>query len=217
MNNLNGKKIIVTAGPVWVPIDKVRIITNVFGGALGYEIANEAARQGAEVILLMGPGRVHFTGKEKFKLIKFKYYDEIYKILKKEISSKKYSAIIQSAAIPDYVPVETKSGKIKSGKKELVLKFKPTKKMIDEFRKWDEDIFIVKFKLEVDKNKKELVEIAYKSMLYSKADLMVANQLDNIGTNHEAYLMDPQKNIKTIIGKNNIARELVKEIQKRLN
>jgi len=212
MANLKGKKIIITAGPVWVPIDKVRVITNVFSGALGNEIAKEASRRGAEVILLMGPGRVNFTGKEKFKVVRYKYYDEIYKLLKKEISTKKYDIIIQSAAIPDYIPVKTAKRKIKSGQKELILKFKPTKKIIDQFRKWDRDIFIVKFKLEVSKKVNELIDIAYQSMLDSRANLMVANNLENISVNHKAYIIDKQKKVKAVFGKGEIAKELIKEI-----
>ncbi len=214
MNNLKGKKIIITAGPVWVPIDKVRVITNIFGGALGYEIAKEASRQGADIVLLMGPGRVRFTGRENFKLIKFKYYDDIYRILKKEISTKKYCAVIHSAAIPDYVPIKENKGKIKSGKKELVLRFKPTKKIIDQFRKWHKDIFIVKFKLEAINNTKKLIEIAYKSMLYSEANLMVANKLESVKKEHTAYIMNFKKEIITARGKRNIAVKLVNNISK---
>ena len=82
---VNKKKILITAGPVWVPIDKVRVMTNIFGGALGYEIAKQAAKLGFDVVLLMGPGRTCFTNKEKFKIIKFKYFEDIYELLKKEI------------------------------------------------------------------------------------------------------------------------------------
>lgn len=216
MNNLKNKKIIVTAGPVWVPIDKVRVITNIFGGALGYEIAREAARNGAQVTLIMGPGRVCFGKKENFKLIRFKYYEEIYKILKKEISTKKYQVIIQSAAIPDYVPIKTEKGKIKSGKKELELKFKPTRKIIDLFKKWDKNIFIVKFKLEVGKNTKELINIAFASMKQSHAEIMVANKLEKSGRNHEAFLINQKKQIRSVYGKSNIAKELIKEIGEKL-
>ena len=56
---LTGKKILVTAGPTWVAIDRVRVITSIFGGRLGVTIAREAARRGASVVLLLGPGRAN--------------------------------------------------------------------------------------------------------------------------------------------------------------
>ena len=213
---LNKKKIIISAGPVYVPIDKVRVMTNIFGGQLGYFIAQEASRLGAKVTLLMGPGRVIFNGNEKFKVIKYKYFNDIYKILKNLLNSKKYHIIIHSAAIPDYIPVNTYKGKIKSGQKELIIRFKPTIKIIDKFRKWDKDIFIVKFKLEVGKTKKQLIKIASQSMMHSRADLIVANELNNISLNHKAIILDKNKNILNLEGKKMIAKELLELINQKL-
>lgn len=212
MDKLKGKKIIVTAGPVWVPIDQMRVLTNIFGGSLGYVVAQELSDSGAEVVLLMGPGRIFFSGKEKFKVEKFKYYEEIYKILKEKIGSGKYDAIIHSSAIPDYLPIKKKPGKIKSGKKELVIKLKPTVKIIDQFKKWDPEIFVVKFKLEVGKTKKQLIDVAYKSMMNSKADLMVANELAGVKKKHIAYLIDKNKKVTNLKGREQIAKKLVKKI-----
>jgi phosphopantothenoylcysteine synthetase/decarboxylase len=213
---LKGKKIIITAGPVWVPVDKVRVMTNIFGGSLGYIISKEAIRLGAEVLLLMGPGRACFKGNEGFDLIKFKTYDEIYNLLKNEVSSKKYDILIHSAAIPDYVPKTTKNNKIKSGKKELIIKFKPTIKIVDQVKKWDPNIFLVKFKLEVNKNEKELTNIAYKSMIHSNADLMVANELNKISSNHRAYIIDRNFNYMECQKKVKIARKLLEIIKNKI-
>ena len=210
------QKILISSGPVWVPIDRVRVMTNVFGGALGYVMAEVATQAGFDVTLVMGPGRVKFSGQEKFKLIKFKYYDEVYKILEEEIQSRKYDVMIHSAAIPDYLPKEEKSGKIKSGKDELVIKFKPTKKIVDEMKKWDPDIFLVKFKLEVNKAREELIDIAHKSMMHSNADLMVANDLNDVLGTHKAFIIDRDKNIQEFIGKEEIAKNLIAEIQKQI-
>ena len=57
MPALKDKKILITAGPTWVAVDKVRVITNIFGGALGTIIAEQAKKTGAQITLLMGPGR----------------------------------------------------------------------------------------------------------------------------------------------------------------
>lgn len=214
---LRNKRILISAGPVWVPIDKVRIMTNIFGGKLGYFIAKEAAKLGGEVTLLMGPGRVTFNDTENFKVRYFKYFEDIYKILKTELKTKKYDIVIHSAAIPDYIPLKTFNGKIKSGQKNFTIKFKTTPKIIDRFRKWDKDVFIVKFKLEVDKTKSQLIDIAYKSMVHSNADMIVANELNNIGQNHTAYVIDKNKKVITVHKKNIIAEKLMETIAKNLS
>jgi len=210
---INKKKILITAGPVWVPIDKVRVMTNIFGGALGYEIAKQASKLGFDVVLLMGPGRTCFTNKEKFKIIKFKYFEDIYELLKKEISSKKYYAVIHSAAIPDYAPDKMHNGKIKSGKGNLVIRFKPTFKIVDRIKRWDSNIILIKFKLEVGKFKEDLIEIAYKSLLQSKANFIVANEFSEVNSKaHKAYIINSNKDIIECVSKNSIAKKLLKVI-----
>ena len=210
---LKNKNIIVTAGPTWVPIDKVRVITNIFGGTLGYIIAKTAWQMGAKVTLLMGPGRVDLQQPvEGFRVIKFKYFEEILKLIKREVASKKYNVIIHSAAIADYAPVFLEKGKIKSGEENLVIKLKPTVKIIDLIKKIDPAIFLVKFKLEVGLTKKQLIDVAYKSMIFSKADLIVANDFKNISTEHVAFIIDNNKNIIKCKGKEIIAQKLLRKI-----
>ena len=52
---LSGKKIVITAGPTYEPIDPVRFIGNHSSGKMGYALANAAAQQGADVTLISGP------------------------------------------------------------------------------------------------------------------------------------------------------------------
>ncbi|MCP4135924.1 MAG: phosphopantothenoylcysteine decarboxylase, partial [bacterium] len=109
---LENKKILITAGPVWVPIDRVRVMTNTFGGALGAIIAQKAYELGADVTLLMGPGRARLPEPtERFNIIKFKYYEEILSLVKEHVGAKKHELMIHSAAVADYTPVETGAGK----------------------------------------------------------------------------------------------------------
>jgi phosphopantothenate--cysteine ligase len=207
--NLKGKKILITSGPVWVPIDKVRIITSIFGGALGVIMAEKAQKMGADVLLLMGPGRAELNEK-RLKVIRFKYFNELFDIMKKEISSKKYDIIIHSAAVPDYVPEKIFDGKIKSGKKDLTIKMKPTVKIVDYIKKWDPSAVLVKFKLQVNSKEKELIEIAKRSMAKSKADVIVANDLLKMTKNkHSAFIIDNKK-IKKVNTKHSLAEELFK-------
>jgi len=213
---LKGKKILITSGPVWVPIDKVRVITSVFGGKLGVIMAETAQKMGADVLLMMGPGRTEIGEGENLKALKFKYFDELFSLMKKEISSKKYDAIIHSAAVPDYVPKKVSAGKISSGKKELIIKLKPTVKIVDYIKKWDPDTFLVKFKLQVDCKEKDLIKIAKKSMTRSSADIIVANDLLEMKDGkHTAFIID-NDNIKKLDTKVALAEELLVMIAKKI-
>ena len=213
------KKILITAGPVWVAIDKVRVITNIFGGALGVQIASYAAQQGEEVTLVFGPGRSILPPETKsLKIIRFHYFQEFFDILKKEISSKKYDVVIHSAAVSDYRPVETYQGKISSGQSELIIRCVPTVKIIDFMKAWDPSIFLIKFKLEVGLSQQQLIDKAYKSMLHSKADLMVANHFSDVfEKQHKAFIINPEKKILPCLGKEDIAQKLISLILKQDN
>jgi len=213
---LKGKKVLITSGPVWVPIDKVRIITSIFGGALGVVMAEKAQEMGADVLFLMGPGRANLESGKNLKVVKFKYFEELFDLMKREISSKKYDAVIHSAAVPDYVPKVFFDGKIKSGEKELIIKLKPTVKIIDHVKKWDPSVFLVKFKLQVDMDEKELIKIAKESMKKSMAEVIVANDLSKMaGSNHAAFIISDDE-VKKTVSKDSLAEELLSSIAKKI-
>jgi phosphopantothenoylcysteine synthetase/decarboxylase len=212
MSQLKNKKILITAGPTWIPIDKVRVITNIFKGTLGLLIAKNAAKRKADVTLLLGPGQICLPQRASshLKIIKFKFFKELHDLMEKEISSKKYDILIHSSAIGDYEPDKFYCGKIKSGKKDFALKFKPTIKIVDMVKKWDPNIFLVKFKMEADLQKEELIKKAYKSMLDSNADLMVANSLkDMADKKHKAFIIDKKKNIIQEETKETVAKKIL--------
>jgi phosphopantothenoylcysteine decarboxylase/phosphopantothenate--cysteine ligase len=215
---LKGKKILITAGPTWVAIDKVRAITNIFGGTLGAIIAENANKLGADVTLLFGPGRTSLPKAENnFKIIKFKYFEELLDLVKKEVGSKKYDIVIHSAAVADYTPVSVNDGKIKSGKESLTIELKPTIKIVNLIKDLDPNIFLVKFKLEVNLSEKELLDVAYKSMQESKADLIVANDFNTVQKDHKAFIIDKDKSIKEFFGKKEIALGLLETLKEKIN
>ena len=220
MQQLKNKKILITAGPTWIPIDNVRVITNVFKGTLGSIIAEEATKRKAKVTLLLGPGPVCLFRKipRNLRIIKFKFFEELYKLMKKEISSREYNVVIHSAAVGDYMPIKFYKGKIKSGREKLLLRLKPTIKIVDRIKKWDPNILLVKFKVEANLQKRELIERAYKSMLDSNADLMVANDLRDIkDKGHKAFIINSKKEIIVCKTKKEIAKNLLNIISKYLH
>ena len=73
-------KVLVTAGPTWVPIDRVRVITSVFSGNTGLRIARYIKDQGHDVTLFMGPRRPEYIdGDSDIKLKQFWYYEDLKK------------------------------------------------------------------------------------------------------------------------------------------
>jgi|AntAceMinimDraft_8_1070364.scaffolds.fasta_scaffold137486_2 phosphopantothenoylcysteine synthetase/decarboxylase len=218
--NLNKKRILVTAGPVWVPLDKVRVITNIFGGSLGLVIAIEAARRGAEVKLLLGPGRVKVPDQLPFglELVRFKYFDEFSKLVQNSLQKENFDVVIHSAAVADYRPVESEEGKIKSQQEDLVIHLQPTPKIVDQMKQWAHDIFLVKFKLEVGLSNEALIERAHESMLHSQADLMVANNFRDVKVaSHQAFIIDQEKNIIPAENKDEIAQKLLDVINQKIS
>jgi len=216
---LKNKKILITAGPTWVAIDKVRVITNIFSGKLGSIIAKTAQEMGADVVFMFGPGRISAPENKKIKVLRFKYFDDLLNLVKENIKPDKFDAIIHSAAVSDYMPLPSKEKKIKSGKKDLTIKFKPTIKIVDLIRKIDPKTFLVKFKLEVGLSEKELIDVAYNSMLQSNANLIVANDFEMAAVgekDHKAFIINPEKNIQTVKGKKNIAINLLKVLSKKI-
>lgn len=219
MNSLKDRKILITAGPTWVRIDSVRVITNVFRGTLGWIIADEAAKRGAKVTLLLGPATPSLPSKtsHKFKVIRFRLFDDLYKLMKQEISCRKYDAVVHSAAVSDYSPTTYYDGKIKSGHKNLVIELKPTIKIVDQVKKWDPKVFLVKFKVESNVDREELIRRAYESMIASTADLIVANDLKDIGENRQkALIIDPNRKTVSCRTKEEIAVNLLDIIAQKL-
>ncbi|MCU0653451.1 MAG: phosphopantothenoylcysteine decarboxylase [Candidatus Pacebacteria bacterium] len=213
-------RLLITAGPVWVPLDRVRALTNRFTGKTGFSIALEAARQGYGVTLLLGPGRVEIPASlpDNFEIIRFETYDDLYGMMEKHLSSHLFDAVFHSSAVPDYVPVNVFDGKIQSGQDELTITLKPTKKIVDQIRLWDKNILLVKFKLEVGLSHDELINKARESMRQSDADLICANDLDEMaGNGHKAYIIDRDGNVSVCDGNNDIAKKLLQAVKCRLS
>ena len=108
--SLYGKKILITAGPTYEPIDAVRFIGNFSSGKMGFALANTAANLGAEVYLVTGPTSLTIQSNKihSFNVITA---DEMFKI-SSELFPDMDIAIL-SAAVSDYKPKEVIQNKIK--------------------------------------------------------------------------------------------------------
>jgi len=211
---------LITAGPTWVAIDKVRVITNIFSGRTGCIIAKTAREMGAKVKILLGPGRLNYAPGffHGVKVVKYRYFDELLNLVNREIPWENYDVVVHSAAVSDYVPIKTYDKKIPSREKELILRLKPTIKIIKEIRRIAPLIYLVQFKLEVDKTETDLIDQGFRSMLQNKADLCVVNDLNKMNeNNHEAFILSPNKRVTKVTNRVELARELLKIISQEID
>ncbi len=197
--DLEGKKILITAGPTREAIDAVRFVSNKSSGRMGIELAKEASARGADVLLIAGECSVKLPDYINIKHVVS--IDDFIKTVKEEISYNNYDFFISSAAISDYKPVECIEGKISSDNvEELHVNMTLTPKIIDVARQKDYNLFIVAFKAETNVSKSELIERAYKRLVKSEVDLIVANDIgrDDIGFRskyNEVFIIDKKKHI----------------------
>ncbi|MEJ2251637.1 MAG: bifunctional phosphopantothenoylcysteine decarboxylase/phosphopantothenate--cysteine ligase CoaBC [Candidatus Lokiarchaeota archaeon] len=197
--DLEGLKILVTAGPTREPIDHVRYVSNKSSGRQGIEIAKECAARGAKVLLINGKSLVEPPHYLKVKDVTTT--EDFIKTVTKELTENYYDMFICAAAISDYSPVQCIEGKISSDNvKELQVNMALTPKIIDEARKVNKDVFLVAFKAESDVSKTELIDRAYNRLKKSSADLIVANDIgrEDVGFEsfqNEVFIINKEKHI----------------------
>jgi phosphopantothenoylcysteine decarboxylase/phosphopantothenate--cysteine ligase len=107
---LFNKKILITAGPTYEPIDAVRFIGNFSSGKMGFSLAKTAANLGAEVVLITGPTSLNITD-ANITVINIVSADEMFLEVVKHFRSSDIS--ILSSAVSDFKPKKRSKVKIK--------------------------------------------------------------------------------------------------------
>ncbi|MFZ2602548.1 MAG: phosphopantothenoylcysteine decarboxylase [Candidatus Omnitrophota bacterium] len=208
---LKNKKLLITAGPTWVKIDDVRVISNIASGETGILLANKAARSGAKVTLLLGPvPDKKYSLVKTIKLLPFKFFDELKEKIIKELKANKFDAVIHSAAVCDYKPKKTYKNKISSGLRFLTLNLVPTPKILDLIKNKNKALKVTGFKFETRADRNKLVNKAKALLKRSKSDLVVANTISN--SKYIAYIISSDKLSGPISDKEKLASELLKKI-----
>lgn len=121
--DLKGKRILITAGPTYEKIDPVRFIGNYSSGKMGFALAEECARRGAEVTLITGPVSLH-TQHPAIERVNVESAGEMYEAATLRFTQT--DAAILCAAVADFTPATPADQKIKREKEDLVLHLKPT-------------------------------------------------------------------------------------------
>ena len=119
---LAGKRILITAGPTYERIDPVRFIGNFSSGKMGFSIAEECRRRGAEVTLVAGPTALQCDA--AIRRVNVESAQEMYEACLPVFDTA--DAAILSAAVADFTPEQNAESKIKREADDLVLRLRPT-------------------------------------------------------------------------------------------
>ena len=207
-NSLQGRRVLITAGPTQEKIDPVRYISNYSTGKMGYALARACMRKGADVTLISGPSAEHFAGKTVNVVSAQEMYDAtIQRFPDADIT-------ILCAAVADFRPNSTAEQKIKRHGEELVLHLEPTKDIAEEVGKLKRGgQLLVGFALETDHEE----ENALMKMQRKNFDYIVLNSLQDPGagfgcdTNKvTVFSADGVKTILPLASKDEIANDIVR-------
>jgi len=205
------QRVLVTAGPTWVPVDGVRVIGNLATGETGILLAEKLAGLGATVTLLLGPAQACCSKNKKIRLIRFTFFDELEKIFTGELRSKKYDLVIHAAAVADYRLGKRFRHKLRSGAKKIVLTLVPTAKLVDSIKKIDASVFAVAFKFEPGAPYAKIIASAKTLLRRSGLDLVVGNTVT--GGRYRAYIVGKKTVSSAIRSKGELAKMLVGKIR----
>lgn len=175
-SNLTGKKVLITAGPTVEQIDPVRFISNHSTGKMGYAIANEFARRGAQVTIVSGPVQAIKTS-PNITIIEVKSAIQMLDATLKEYN-KGADVVVLAAAVSDYTPLVQVSTKLKREGDTLTLALKPTPDIaatLGEIKK--RGVIHIGFALETNNE----LENASKKLKAKNLDAIVLNSLKDHG------------------------------------
>lgn len=209
--DLRGKKILITAGPTYEKIDPVRFIGNYSSGKMGFALAEECAKRGAEVTLIAGP--VALSCSSGIHRVNVESCQEMYNASIEAFPLQ--DAAILCAAVADFKPATTADRKIKRGEDGLRLQLEPTQDIAASLGKMKrEEQRLVAFALETDHEESN----AESKLKKKNADFVVLNSTRNKGTTFRAddnqiIIVSPQG--KKEYGKkpkSEVARDIVNEL-----
>ena len=188
---LSGKRALITAGPTYEPIDPVRFIGNHSSGKMGFALAEELSRQGAEVVLISGPSSERTISNSIVRIDVGSSAEMLNEVVQHFNES---NITIMSAAVADYRPKEISTEKIKKQNSEFNLELVKTTDILSELGKRKQrNQILVGFALETENEE----ENAKDKLLRKNLDFIVLNSLKDKGAGFKA-----DTNKVTIIDKN---------------
>lgn len=172
--DLQGRKLLVTAGPTQEAIDPVRMITNHSTGRMGYAIARAAMLRGAEVTLVSGP--VSLTPPPFVKVVPVRSAGDMFQAV--TALSEAQDAIIKAAAVADYTPVTVSGEKVKKKEGDMSIPLKRTRDILGYLGAHRrEGQFLCGFSMETE----HMIENSTRKLFQKNVDMIVANNLKVAG------------------------------------
>ena len=212
---LKGKKVMITAGPTYEKIDPVRFIGNYSSGKMGFAIAEECRRRGAEVTLVAGP--VALKCDAGIRRIDVESCEEMFDAATAAFASS--DVAILAAAVADFRPAEVAERKIKRGADDMNIRLCPTHDIAAALgSKKTAGQTIVAFALETNDEEAN----AQRKLEKKNADFVVLNSLRNEGTcfrtddNQIEIISRSGKKAYPKCSKAETARYIVDELETRL-
>src|SRR5712691_6422577 len=220
--DLEGRRVLVTAGPTIEHIDPVRIVTNRSSGKMGLAIAKETSSRGADTTLILGPGTVNPPS--GIRTIRVESTSELLEAVLGELKHSPPDLVFAAGAPTDYRPVTVAPKRIKTREKpQINLELRATPKILSEIRRASPKTFLVAFKTEHNVSNEELIDEAFRVIHDKNADLVAANDVGHEGVGFQAdtnelYVVDGRKKVVHIplAEKREVARQLVDLAVKRM-
>jgi phosphopantothenoylcysteine decarboxylase/phosphopantothenate--cysteine ligase len=208
---LAGKRVLLTAGPTFEPIDPVRGVTNLSSGKMGFALARACGEAGAAVTLVAGPTTL--ATPNRAKRVDVRSAADMAAAVDARV--KDCDIFVAVAAVADYAPAETHATKVKKNAQALTLTLKPTEDILAKVAGRPKPPFCVGFAAETN----HVSENAEAKRKRKKVPLIVANRAqDAIGRdeNEVTLLDDAGAHPLPRMEKLALARRLVAEIARRL-
>jgi len=201
-NKLNGKRVMITAGPTWEALDPVRGITNHSSGLMGYALAQAAIEAGANVTLVSGP--THIAKPERVTVIDVVSALDMHAAVMNDIAEQ--DIFVGVAAVADYRPIDAVDQKIKKLGDEMTISMVKNPDILADVAKRDDAPFCVGFAAETN----NVVDYARSKLERKNLDLIAAN---HVGGNDTGF--GTPDNAITLIGKDSVI-ELPKQSKQAL-
>ena len=190
---LRGKRVVVTAGPTYEDFDPVRFVGNRSSGRMGFSIADQATRRGAEVTLIAGPASLEPP--RVWELVRVRSAAEMHGAVL--MHAARADVVVMAAAVADYAPSERAPHKVSKRDDTLTVTLKKTPDILGDLGKRrlasDEGPLLVGFAAETE----GVVARATAKREQKHADLVVANDVSREDAGFEV-----NTNAVTIVGRN---------------
>ena len=214
-HDMEGKRVLITAGPTREAIDPVRYLTNHSTGKMGYALAKTAARRGAKVTLVSGP--CELPAPLHVDVVPVESAADMFEAVKTR--AKEQDIIIKAAAVADYTPITVNTEKTKKKEGEASIALKRTTDILSWLGEHKEKgQFLCGFSMETE----NMLENSKKKLEKKHADMIVANNLKvagaGFGTDTNVVTLITKEGAKElpIQTKDEVSYEILNEIMNKM-